>query len=81
MNKSIYTEEYRLFLLRLRKARSEAGLTQVQVAHLLKRHQSYISKCESGERRIDIIELTAFARIYGKDLDYFIQKDSGVSSP
>ena len=73
MSKSIYTEEYRVFLERLRKARSEAGLTQTQVARLLQQHQSFISKCESGERRIDVIELAAFARIYQKPLDYFLQ--------
>jgi hypothetical protein len=31
------------------------------------------SKCESGERRVDVIELTEFARLYGRPLDFFIR--------
>jgi transcriptional regulator with XRE-family HTH domain len=44
---------YRLFLRRLREARLAAGLTQVEVAAKLGRPQSFVSKCESGERRVD----------------------------
>jgi len=63
---------YRLFLSRLRQARIEVGLTQVEVAKRLRRPQSYVSKCESGERRVDVVELTEFARLYGKALDFFV---------
>jgi len=73
-----YGRRYQEFLSRLRKARAEAGLTQKQVAELLQKPQSYISKSESGERRIDIVELTEFARIYNKPLDYFVETDKGV---
>jgi transcriptional regulator with XRE-family HTH domain len=52
-----------------------AGLTQADVAERLKRPQSFISKCESGERRVDVVELQRFADLYRKDLDYFIAKD------
>lgn len=55
----------------LRQAREEAGLNQVEAASLIGKPQSFISKCESGERRIDVIELKAFARLYGKDLSFF----------
>ncbi len=47
---------YRLFLTRLREARLPAGLTQAEVAAKLGRPHSYISKCESGERRVDVTE-------------------------
>lgn len=70
---SQYDKRYQEFLIRLRAARSEAGLTQEQVAQLLRKPQSYISKSESGERRIHIVELTEFARIYGKPLKYFVE--------
>jgi transcriptional regulator with XRE-family HTH domain len=64
---------YRLFLRRLREARLEAGLSQVEVAAKLHRPQSFVSKCESGERRVDVVELTEFARLYGKELSYFVR--------
>lgn len=57
---------------RLRHARREARLTQVDVARSLRRPQSFISKCESGERRVDVIELREFARLYGKPLNFFV---------
>jgi transcriptional regulator with XRE-family HTH domain len=55
----------------LRQARKEAGFTQVQAAQRLRKPQSFVSKCESGERRVDALELMAFARVYKKDLSYF----------
>ncbi len=63
---------YKLFLRRLREARLAAGLTQVDVAAKLHRPQSFVSKCESGERRVDVVELTEFARLYRRDLDFFV---------
>ena len=59
-----YVRDYRLFLKQLRRARKEAELTQVDVARLLRRPQSFVSKSESGERRIDFIELRHFAQIF-----------------
>jgi transcriptional regulator with XRE-family HTH domain len=58
-------------LKRLKQAREEAKLTQVQVAKLLSRPQSFISKSESGERRVDFVELQHLARIYRKPLSFF----------
>jgi transcriptional regulator with XRE-family HTH domain len=60
------------FLKRLRQARRDAGLTQVEVAKRLGRSQSFITKAENGERRLDVIELRAFARIYRKRASYFL---------
>ncbi len=64
--------EYKHFLNQLRAARETAGLTQAEVAKRLGQPQSFVSKCESGERRVDVGELTAFARVYRKDLEFFI---------
>jgi len=72
MIKSIHTKEYAYFVERLRTARQEAGLTQVQVAKKLKRPQSHVSNVESGQQRVDIVELQRFAKLYGKDIKYFI---------
>ena len=73
MVKAIYSNEHRTLVERLKKARTEAGLGQEEVAKILKVSQSYISKIESGQRRVDIVQLKAFARIYGKQIDYFIK--------
>lgn len=68
---SVHTAVYQRFLRRLKQARLDAGLTQVQAAKLLKKRQTYVSKCELGERRVDFAELQRFAAAYGKSLDYF----------
>ena len=73
MVKSIQTKEYAYFVEKLRNARLDAGLTQVQVAKKLKRPQSHISNVESGQQRVDVIELQRFAKLYDKDINYFIK--------
>ena len=80
MGGSVYSKRYKSFLLRLRTARLDAGLTQLQVAQLLDVHQSYVSKCESGERRVDVVELIDFAAIYKKPLMYFVSDIYNTSS-
>jgi transcriptional regulator with XRE-family HTH domain len=67
-----YALEYRRFLVQLREARLAAGMTQVQVAALLKKPQSFVAKCESGERRVDVLELARFAKIYKRALQDFV---------
>lgn len=74
MPKTIYSEKYKRVLELLRQARKEAGLTQVEVAEALGKPQSFVAKCESGERRIDIVELSEFARLYRKSIDYFMEQ-------
>jgi len=68
------SSEYATFLRRLRRAREDAGLSQTEVARRLGKPQSYVSKCESGERRVDVIELLAFGRIYGVPIGAFIEE-------
>ncbi len=63
---------YRQFLERLRAARMASGLTQEDVARSFDRPQSFVSKCESGERRVDVVELELFARLYGRSVTYFL---------
>lgn len=72
MDKSIHSNEYKVVLERLKKARVGAGMTQVQAATKLGHHQSYVSKIESGERRVDIVELNKFAKLYKKSVNYFL---------
>ena len=59
-------------LLRLREARRAAGLTQAKVALHFERLQSFVSNCESGQRRIDPTELARFAKLYDRALDFFL---------
>ncbi len=73
MAKTIYTKEHRTLVERLKNARKEAGLDQAEAAKLLGVTQSYISKIESGQRRIDIVQLKRFAKIYKKQINYFVR--------
>ena len=68
-----YSQKNKKLLGRLRFARLEAGLTQVEASKRLKKPQSYLSKIERGERKIEAIELGDFAKIYKKDIKYFIK--------
>lgn len=65
MDKSIYSAEYQQLCRVLRKLRHEAELTQVQVADRLDVPQSFVSKYETGERRLDVIELRHVATALG----------------
>ena len=62
MPKSIYQDEYDVFRAYLRGTRRAAGLTQVQLAERLHGTQTFVSKVERGERRLDVVELRAFCR-------------------
>lgn len=69
MPRSVHSDRYREFLVRLRRAREDSELTQVAVAKKLRRHQSWVSKSESGERRLDPVEFHELARLYGVSMD------------
>jgi len=70
---SIHTIEHRKIIERLKKARLEAGLKQIEVAEKLRKPQSYVSKIESGERRLDVAEIKKFAVIYKKGISFLIK--------
>jgi len=73
MPKAIYSKDHKYIVEQLKKARREAGLEQTEVAKLLSKTQSHVSKVEAGQRRIDIIALKEFAKIYKKPFDYFLK--------
>ena len=62
---SIHSKEYKQLIGKLTEARKRAGLTQVEVAKKLKKPQSYISKVENCQRRLDAFELKQLANLYG----------------
>lgn len=72
MKKAIYSKQYKILITRLKATRLQCGLSQVQVAKLLGTTQSHLSKIESGQRRIDVIQLKEFAKIYKKELIIFV---------
>ena len=68
-----YQPKYQNLVKKLRQARLEARLTQIEAGKRLKKPQAYISKIERGERGIDAVELAEFAKVYGKDINYFVK--------
>jgi len=72
MEKTVHSEEYARFLQVLRAAREQSGLTQEDVALKLDTTQSFVSKCERGERRLDVVELRAWCSALGINMQDFI---------
>jgi transcriptional regulator with XRE-family HTH domain len=73
MKPSRYSTAYQCFLVLLREARQQTGLTQVELAQLLGLPQSYVSKCESGERRLDLLEARAWILALGGSPAAFLE--------
>ena len=71
MGESIHSREYKIIIQKLINVRLHSGITQVQVAAKLKKPQSYVSKIERRERRLDVVELKQLLRIYKKGLKEF----------
>lgn len=67
MKSSRYSQHYVLFLKQLREARLQAGLSQLQLAEALGQRQTFVSKCELGDRRLDVIELRDWVVALGGD--------------
>jgi transcriptional regulator with XRE-family HTH domain len=70
---SIHSAAYRKFIRRLRAGRELAGLTQKEAAAKLRKPQSWLSRCESGERRVDAIELYTFSQLYKLPITWFFE--------
>lgn len=68
-----HQEQYSKFTTALKEARLQAGLTQSEVANLLGRSQDWVSRCETGEHRVDIVELAAFLKVYKQEVLFFLQ--------
>ncbi len=78
MQKSLFSSDYKRFLTLLREKRKHLGFTQEQVAERLQTTQSFISKCERGERRLDVIELKAWCNTLNISLSDFVSELDSV---
>ena len=65
MAHSTHNTDYQLLLTVLRAARKRADVSQVELAERLGNTQTFVSKCERGERRIDAVELVEFSEALG----------------
>ena len=71
--KSLHTPGDDLIIVLLREARVAAGLSQTALAARLKRPQNYVSKCELGERRVDLLEWLEFLDACGSSPVAFLR--------
>jgi transcriptional regulator with XRE-family HTH domain len=74
VDKSITTAAYAELIRILRDARVEAAISQQQLAELVDEPQSFVSKYESGSRRLDLIELKEIANALGLSLSSLVQR-------
>ena len=65
MTGSTHNPDYQLLLEVLREARKQQGVPQVLLAERLGNTQTFVSKCERGERRIDLVEFVEFVEAMG----------------
>lgn len=81
MPSSLHSHHYHIFRGLLVSAREKSGLTQVQIALRLGKQQSFISKYERGEHRLDFPEFIELADILGIDIADFIDHYRSAAPP
>ena len=81
MPKSVHSQRHMMIAAALAEARRAKGMTQLQVASALGRRQPFVANIESGERRVDLVELLDLAAIVDLDLDALIGKLGSLSEP
>ena len=79
MHKTLYTREYQQMLKLLQARRTLAKVIQVELARRLDWTQADISKCETGVRRLDVVELKLWLEALGSDLTGFVDELYGSS--
>lgn len=75
--KSVFTKEYEDVISALIAARKRADLTQQQLAARLRKPQSFVSKYERRERRIDVVEFVTVSLALGIDPSMIVKSLSG----
>jgi transcriptional regulator with XRE-family HTH domain len=74
MKKRIYIAQRKLMTELLRGIRLEAGLTQVELAARVGKDQAYVSRYESGQRRLDLLEVREICQALGITLEEFVKR-------
>lgn len=74
MHKSIHSPSQRKLQRLFRQVRQGAGLRQIDLAKLLQKPQSFVSKYEAGERRLDLLELRQVCQAVGVSLVNFVER-------
>jgi transcriptional regulator with XRE-family HTH domain len=77
MDKSIHTDEYAVLVELLKESREAAELTQEELAKKLKQSQSFVSKMETGDRRLDLVQLRTVCAALGVTLADFVAQFEG----
>lgn len=80
MPRSVYTARYRRLCKLLIDARVAASLTQEELASRLERPQSYVSKYERGERRLDVVEFLQIVRALDLEASYVVAELEEIDS-
>jgi transcriptional regulator with XRE-family HTH domain len=74
MPASFHSKQYEIFTALLREVREDLGVSQVELALALGVPQTTVSKCETGVRRVDVVELYDWLRALNVDFDAFMQR-------
>jgi transcriptional regulator with XRE-family HTH domain len=74
MKKRIYLAQRGCLVSLLREMRIEAGLTQVDLAIRIEKDQAYVSRYESGQRRLDVLEVREICQVVGVTLEEFVKR-------
>lgn len=74
MKKKTYIAQRDRMVALLRELRAEAGLTQVELAARIEKDQAYVSRYESGDRRLDVLEAREICRAIGITLEEFVKR-------
>lgn len=74
MKKRIYLAQRGRLVSLLREMRIEAGLTQVDLAARIEKDQTYVSRYESGQRRLDVLEVREICQVVGVTLEEFVKR-------
>ncbi|UGX85994.1 helix-turn-helix domain-containing protein [Phyllobacterium meliloti] len=78
MGKTLGTEQHKALIAMLIAKREAAGFTQAELADALGEYPSFVARLESGQRRVDVVELIGLARVLGFDAAQLVKAIEAV---